>query len=251
MRPIYFKNMSKVLLEIAAFNIEAALSALTAGADRIEYCENPMEGGTTPSYGSLLLLSQLTKQPIFPIIRPRGGDFLYTDKEFQVMQNDLIVCKQLGFKGAVIGLLNADGTIDTKRTAILVQAAGTMELSFHRAFDRCIDPFLALEQLIDLGIKRILTSGQVPNVVDAIPFIKTLVEKSKDRIIILPGSGVRANNIATIVSQTGAKEMHSSARKAMPSKMAFNQPTMQEKMNYFDVEPTEIKNMLAAINTTS
>jgi copper homeostasis protein len=243
--------MSKVILEIAAFSIEAALNALAAGADRIEFCENPMEGGTTPSYGSLLLLSQITKQPVFPIIRPRGGDFLYTDREFQVMQNDLMACKQLGFKGAVIGLLNADGTIDSKRTAALVQAAGNMELSFHRAFDRCKDPFVALEQLIDLGCKRILTSGQVPNVVNAIPMIQTLVEKANDRIVILPGSGVRADNIAGIVTATGAKEMHSSARKAMASKMEFNQPTMQENMHYFDVDTVEIKAMLAAINTTS
>jgi copper homeostasis protein len=240
--------MSKIVLEIAAFSIEAALNALHAGADRIEFCENPMEGGTTPSYGNLLLLSQITKQPIFPIIRPRGGDFLYTDREFQVMQNDLMACQQLGFKGAVIGLLNADGSIDTKRTSALIQAAGNMEISFHRAFDRCKDPFLALEQLIDMGCKRILTSGQVPNVNNAIPMMQQLVEKAKDRMIILPGSGVRADNIATIVKATGAKEMHSSARKAMPSKMAFNQPTMQENMQYFDVDEAEIKSMLSAIN---
>ncbi len=243
--------MSKVVLEIAAFSIEAALNALAAGADRIEFCENPMEGGTTPSYGSLLLLSQLTKQPVFPIIRPRGGDFLYTDREFQVMQNDLMACKQLGFKGAVIGLLKADGHIDTKRTAALVEAAGSMEISFHRAFDRCKDPFVALEQLIDLGCKRILTSGQVPNVGNAIPLIQSLIERANNRIVILPGSGVRADNIAKIVTATGAKEMHSSARKAMASKMEFNQPTMQENMQYFDVDTAEIKAMLAAINTTS
>jgi len=243
--------MSKVLLEIAAFNIEAALNALASGADRIEFCENPMEGGTTSSYGSLLLMSQLTKHSIFPIIRPRGGDFLYTDREFQVMQNDLMACQQLGFKGAVIGLLSADGNIDLKRTSALILAAGNMEISFHRAFDRCQDPFLAIEQLIDIGCKRILTSGQVPNVSNAIPMIQQLVEKAKDRIIILPGSGVRADNIVTIVKATGAKEMHSSARKAMPSKMKFNQPSMQENMQYFDVDVEEIKAMIAAINTAS
>lgn len=239
--------MSKKVLEIATFSLEATLRALAAGADRIEFCENPMEGGTTPSYGSLLLLSQLTKQPIFPIIRPRGGDFLYTEREFQVIQNDLMVCKQLGFKGAVIGLLNADGNIDTKRTAALVQAAGSMEITFHRAFDRCKDAFTGLEQLIDIGCKRVLTSGQVPNVCHAIPMIQQLVEKANDRIIILPGSGVRADNIANIVTQTGVKEMHSSARKAMSSKMLFNQPTMKENMTYFDVDTDEINAMLAAL----
>jgi copper homeostasis protein len=239
--------MSKVVLEIAAFSIEAALRALDAGAGRIEFCENPMEGGTTPSYGSLLLLSQLTKQPIFPIIRPRGGDFLYTDREYQVMQNDLMACKQLGFKGAVIGLLKSNGHIDIKRTAALIQAAGNMEITFHRAFDRCKDPLMGLEALIDIGCKRILTSGQVPNANNAIPMLQKLVEKANDRIIILPGSGVRADNIKTIVTATGAKEMHSSARKAMASKMEFNQPSMQENMQYFDVDSTEIQAMLAAL----
>lgn len=239
--------MSKKILEIAAFSIEAALRALDAGADRIEFCENPMEGGTTPSYGSMLLLSQKTKQAVFPIIRPRGGDFLYTDREFQVMQNDLMACKQLGFKGAVIGLLEADGSIDIKRTSALVQAAGHMEITFHRAFDRCKDPFIGLEQLIDIGCKRVLTSGQVPNVCNAIPMIRQLVEQANDRIIILPGSGVRADNIANIVAQTGAKEIHSSARKAMPSLMNFNQPSMEESMHYFDVDTNEIHAMLAAL----
>ena len=239
--------MSKVLLEIAAFNIEAALNALAAGADRIEFCENPMEGGTTPSYGSLLLMSQLTKQPVFPIIRPRGGDFLYTDREFQVMQNDLMACQQLGFKGAVIGLLNADGTIDIKRTSALIQAAGQMEISFHRAFDRCIDPFLALEQLIDIGCKRILTSGQVPNVGNAIPMIQQLVEKAKDRIIILPGSGVRASNCQAIINETGAVEIHSSARKAIASQMKHNATSMQENVISMGVDENEVKAMLAAL----
>ena len=241
----------KFKLEVIGFTIESCLIAQAAGAHRIELCDNPSEGGTTPSYGFIKTARENLSIELYPIIRPRGGDFLYTDREFQVMQNDLIACQQLGFKGAVIGLLNTDGNIDTKRTSALIQAAGQMEISFHRAFDRCQDPFLALEQLIDIGCKRILTSGQVPNVGNAIPMIQQLVEKAKDRIIILPGSGVRADNIATIVSQTGAKEMHSSARKAMPSKMEFNQPTMQENMQYFDVDVDEIKAMIQAINTAS
>jgi copper homeostasis protein len=144
--------------------------------------------------------------------------------------------------------LEADGNIDIKRTSALVQAAGTMEISFHRAFDRCKDPFKGLEQLIDIGCKRVLTSGQVPNVGNAIPMIRQLVEQANDRIIILPGSGVRADNIANIVAETGAKEMHSSARKAMSSLMEFNQPSMQENMQYFDVDTEEIQAMIAALN---
>jgi copper homeostasis protein len=123
-----------------------------------------------------------------------------------------------------------------------------MEITFHRAFDRCKDPFKGLEQLIDIGCKRILTSGQVPNANNAIPMIQKLVEQASDRIIILPGSGVRADNIKTIVTETGAKEMHSSARKAIASKMEFNQPSMQENMQYFDVDIAEIQAMIAALN---
>ena len=128
--------MSKIVLEIAAFNIEAALTALEAGADRIEFCENPQEGGTTPSFGSLANLISLTSKTVFPIIRPRGGDFLYSENEFNAMRSDVLMVRKLDYPGIVIGLLNADGTIDTERTKRLVDLASPMEVTFHRAFDR-------------------------------------------------------------------------------------------------------------------
>ena len=243
--------MSKVVLEIAAFNIEAALNALAAGADRIEFCENPHEGGTTPSFGSLANLIALTTKPVFPIIRPRGGDFFYTENEFNAMRSDVLIVRKLDYAGIVIGLLNADGTIDIERTKRLVDLASPMEVTFHRAFDRCIDPFKALEDIISTGCKRILTSGQVPNAADGLPLLKKLVEQAGDRIKIVPGSGVRSNNINAIIQSTGAKEIHSSARKSLASKMTFNQPTMQENMHYFDVDVDEIKAMLTATNTAS
>jgi copper homeostasis protein len=187
------------ILEIAVFNIESALTAIAAGADRIEFCENPMEGGTTPSYGSLKTLIQKTSTPIFPIIRPRGGDFLYSDDEFDSMKSDLLLVKELGYPGAVIGMLKKDGHIDINRTAKLVSIAGNMEITFHRAFDRCIDPLKGLEDIIQTGCKRILTSGQVPNVANALPLIAELVNNANGRITIMPGSGVRANNINQII----------------------------------------------------
>jgi copper homeostasis protein len=170
------------ILEIAVFNIESALTAIAAGADRIEFCENPMEGGTTPSYGSLKTLIQKTSTPIFPIIRPRGGDFLYSDDEFDSMKSDLLLVKELGYPGAVIGMLKKDGHIDINRTAELVSIAGNMEITFHRAFDRCIDPLKGLEDIIQTGCKRILTSGQVPNVANALPLIAELVNNANGRI---------------------------------------------------------------------
>ncbi len=228
------------ILEIAVFNIESALTAIAAGADRIEFCENPMEGGTTPSYGSLKTLIQKTNTPIFPIIRPRGGDFLYSDDEFDSMKSDLLLVKELGYPGAVIGLLKKDGHIDTNRTAELVSIAGNMEITFHRAFDRCIDPLKGLEDIIHTGCKRILTSGQVPNVANALPLIADLVKNAHGKITIMPGSGVRANNISEIIASTKVKEIHSSARKNYPSSMSYSPSSMQEQMMFTGVDQAEI-----------
>jgi copper homeostasis protein len=238
----------KVVLEVAVFSVEAAIAAINAGADRIEFCENPNEGGTTPSYGSLKTLKALTNKPIFPIIRPRGGDFLYTNAEYESIKSDLLLVKELGYPGAVLGLLNADGTVDKVRTSELVQLAEPLEITFHRAFDRCNDPLKGLEDIIETGCKRILTSGQVPNVANALPLVKTLVEKAAGRIIILPGSGVRANNCKAIIAETGATEIHSSARKAIGSQMNYNAPNMQENMVSMGVDENEIKLMLAALS---
>jgi copper homeostasis protein len=228
------------ILEIAVFNIESALTAIAAGADRIEFCENPMEGGTTPSYGSLKTLIQKTSTPIFPIIRPRGGDFLYSDDEFDSMKSDLLLVKELGYPGAVIGMLKKDGHIDINRTAKLVSIAGNIEITFHRAFDRCIDPLKGLEDIIQTGCKRILTSGQVPNVANALPLIAELVNNANGRITIMPGSGVRANNINQIIASTKVKEIHSSARKNYPSSMLFSPASMQEEMMFTGVDQAEI-----------
>ncbi len=236
-------------LEIAVFSVEAAITALKAGAHRIEFCENPQEGGTTPSFGSLQILKSLSTQPIFPIIRPRGGDFLYSRIEFEVMKSDLIKIKELGYNGAVIGLLNSDGSIDTKRTKELVELAGSsMQISFHRAFDRCLDPLNALEDIIQTGCKRILTSGQVPQVADAITLLQKLVEKADDRIIIMPGSGVRSNNIKEIIQSTGVKEIHSSARLLVESKMNYTKNSMNENLQATGVDIQEIKKMLEQLN---
>jgi copper homeostasis protein len=237
----------KTILEIAVFNIESAISAIAAGADRIEFCENPMEGGTTPSYGSLKTLIHKTKTPVFPIIRPRGGDFLYSDDEFDSMKSDLLLVKDLGYPGAVIGLLKKDGHIDIDRTAALVSIADNMEITFHRAFDRCIDPLKGLEDIIQTGCKRILTSGQVPHVSNALPLITQLVNNANGRITIMPGSGVRANNIADIISSTGVMEIHSSARKNYPSKMLFSPSSMQEQMMFTGIDESEIMAMKKAI----
>jgi copper homeostasis protein len=237
-----------MLLEIAAFNFQSAWLAANAGAHRIELCENAHEGGTTPSYGTLKLAKEKIPIPVFPIIRPRGGDFLYNDEEFSIMQKNILLCKQLGYEGIVIGLLNTDGTIDTKRTSQLSELAYPLDVTFHRAFDRTVDAMQALEDVIDCGCTRILTSGQHPNAFEGKDLIKQLVQQADDRIIIMPGSGVRSNNIKAIADHTGAIELHSSARLPIQSNMLFNQATMNENLQQISVDQSAIKSMIQQLN---
>ncbi len=244
-----FRGLGGIVLEIAVFNIQSAIMAAEAGASRLELCENPAEGGTTPSYGTLKTVREKISIPVFPIIRPRGGDFLYGDEEFEVMKKDILLCKQLGFEGAVIGLLNSDGTVDKKRTTTLVELAYPLEITFHRAFDRAINPLQALEDIITCGCQRILTSGQTPSAYNGKKLIKQLIEQADERIIIMPGSGVRSNNIAALAAYTGATELHSSARKILASKMQFIQSTMEEKLENIIVDVEEIKMMKKELST--
>ena len=232
-----------MLLEIAVFNIQSAILAEASGADRIELCENPYDGGTTPSYGTLITVREKITIPVFPIIRARGGDFFYTDDEFSLMQKDVLLCKQLSFEGVVIGLLNKAAGIDTEKTKRLVELAYPLEVTFHRAFDRTKDAFQSLEDIIECGCQRILTSGQVPNAFDGKELIKKLIEQADDRIIIMPGSGVRSSNIRELAGYTGATELHSSARKNELSEMEFINAGMQEKLENISVDADEIKKM--------
>src|SRR6185295_9866320 len=163
--------MGKYIIEIATSDFTTTQSAVEGGADRIELCANLYEGGTTPSYGQLKKCREAFAISLFPIIRPRGGDFLYTDAEFEIMMHDVKLCKELNCDGVVIGLLNADGTIDVKRTSKLIETAYPLGVTFHRAFDRCRDPFEAMEQLIQIGCERILTSGQQPAAPEGVDLI--------------------------------------------------------------------------------
>jgi copper homeostasis protein len=235
------------MLEIAVFNIESALLAVSAGADRLELCENPGEGGTTPSYGTLKIVKEKVSVPVFPIIRVRGGDFLYSGDEYAAMKKDIELCKQLGFEGVVIGLLLADGTVDAERTRELVDVAYPMEVTFHRAFDRAADPLAAMETIINCGCHRILTSGQVPNAGDGKELIRQLVEQAGGRIIIMPGSGVRSSNIKEIADYTGAVELHSSARKVIASGMTIQKESMKEDLKTVSVDIEEIRKMKEAL----
>jgi copper homeostasis protein len=218
-----------MLLEIAVGNLSSALAAQAAGAHRIELCENLSEGGTTPGYGYLLEARKRLHIPVYPIIRPRGGDFLYSDEEFEMMQRDVMLCRELGFEGVVLGILNADGTVDKKRSGALVNLAYPLGVTFHRAFDRTADPFAALEDIISIGCERILTSGQATGAPEGAALIRQLVAAANERISIMPGAGVRADNLAQLIEQTGAHEYHSSARTQTRGQMQFVHPAFGEK----------------------
>ena len=212
----------KRIIEICANSAQSCVEAEAGGASRVELCAAIPEGGTTPSYGEIKTAQALTsKIDINVIIRPRGGDFLYTEAEVQSMLMDIELCKQLKVHGVVFGCLTKEGEIDVPLMRRLIEAAKPLSVTCHRAFDVCKDPFKALEELIELGCDRILTSGQQSNAVKGIPLLKQLVEKAGDRIIIMPGCGVRENNVAQIEAETGAKEFHTSARSIVYSQMEY------------------------------
>jgi len=236
--------MGQYIIEIATSDFMTTRSAVEGGADRIELCANLAEGGTTPSYGQLKKCRETFPVPLFPIIRPRGGDFLYTDEELEIMLHDVKLCKELNCDGIVTGVLNADGTVDIKRTAKLIDNAYPLSVTFHRAFDRCRDPFEALEQLIEIGCERILTSGQQPAAPDGVELIAQLNKAADERIIIMPGSGVRKENIKMLAERTGCMELHSSLRGKTTSKMEFIHPAFADSQEtYFNnyIEAREVK----------
>ncbi len=230
-------------LEICCYNFASCLVAEQAGATRIELCADPGNGGTTPGYGTIRMVKEKTRIPVYPIIRPRGGDFLYDDDEYAIMQKDIQACKELGCEGVVIGLLHANGTVDKKRTAALVELAYPMGVTFHRAFDRAAHPFEALAAIIDTGCERILTSGQRPHATDALQLLNELVWSAGGDIIIMPGSGVRAANLALLAEKTGAREFHSSAATNALSKMKFTAPGMNESLTTILPDKAEIDSM--------
>ena len=236
------------ILEVIAFTIESALIADRSGAHRIELCDNPGDGGTTASHAMIELARKKTIIQLFPIIRPRGGDFLYSDEEFVIMQKDTLWCKQNGCDGVVIGMLKEDGTVDRKRTAKLVELDYPMSVTFHREFDRVLDPFQSLEDIIEIGCERILTSGKKPTAIEGSFLLKQLVEQSDERIIIMPGSGVRANNILEIAKQTGAREFHSSARTDQPSRMEYQNPELKEELKAPVLNEEEVRQILAHLD---
>ena len=209
------------LLEICIDSVASAIAAEQGGAARVELCQNLFEGGTTPSFGTVYQALERVGIKVNVIIRPRGGDFLYSDDEFAVMQRDIVALKEMGINGVVIGMLNADGTIDTERTGKLIELARPLEVTFHRAFDVTVDPFRSLDDLIQLDVDRLLTSGQEPSVLEGVELITELVRRAGEDIIIMPGAGITPKNLPRIIRETGAREYHVTGSSSVDSKMEF------------------------------
>ena len=213
------------MLEICCFSLESCLTAQKAGANRVELCGGMFEGGTTPSAGLIRLARQNLNIKLYVMIRPRGGDFCYSDSEFEVMKADILTAKNCGADGVVFGILNPDGSVDKTRTSELVNLTKPLKVTFHRAFDVAENPFQALEDIIACGCERILTSGQKNTAIEGIDLLKTLVKKSQNRIEIMAGSGVNAQNAQQFLN-IGVHALHLTGKGIQESKMTFRKPDL-------------------------
>lgn len=212
---------AKPVIEVCVDSVKTAVAAEAGGAARVELCDNLAEGGTTPGAGAIAAAREQLRIPLHVIVRPRGGDFCYSDSEFEVMKRDIALAKQLGVDGVVIGVLLQDGSVDVERTRALIALARPMSVTFHRAFDMTRDAFEALDALIDLGADRILTSGQQPSVVEGLALITELVERAAGRIVIMACGGVDDRNAARVVAQSRVRELHVGPRSvADPERVA-------------------------------
>ena len=216
----------KYKIEICANSVESAIEAQRGGAYRVELCAGIPEGGTTPSYGEIKMARELLSIRLHVIIRPRGGDCLYTPLEQSIMLHDIDMARQLGADGVVFGCLTPDGDIDLPLMERLMKASEGMSVTFHRAFDMCRNPRKALEKIIALGCDRILTSGQQATAEKGISLLKELNVQADGRIIIMPGCGVNSDNIRKIAEETGASEFHFSGRSSIESKMNYRNPAV-------------------------
>ena len=215
-----------LIFEVCVDSAEGAVAAEDGGARRIELCSDLLEGGLTPSHGTIRVARERLRIGIMAMVRPRGGDFCYSDTEFAVMREDLLAARALGVSGVVFGILHPDGTIDRQRTAELTALARPLPVTFHRAFDVTRDPFEALETLIDLGVERVLTSGQEPSALEGLDLIVELVRRSAGRIVVMPGGGITARNVARIAAVSGASELHFASLEPCEGRMLYRNPVV-------------------------
>ena len=231
----------KRILEVCAFTIQSCITAEKAGAARVELCDNPVEGGTTPSYGTIKQVRDKISILLYPIIRPRSGNYLYNEDEYAIMRKDIEMCRELGCDGISVGAQTIDAEIDVEMLKRIVEWAGPMGVTCNRAFDATPDPFKALDDIIACGCERVLTSGQASAAPDAGKLLGQLVQQANGRISIMPGAGVRSSNIKKLIEESGAYEYHTSARKIIPDPMTFQNMNVTDKGNMYVADERELK----------
>lgn len=241
--------MTKRIFEVCAFNIQSAIIAERAGAARVELCDNPIEGGTTPSYGTIKATREKISILLYPILRPRSGNYFYNRDEYDIIRHDIQICRELGCDGISVGAQTIDSEIDTEMLKRIVEWAGPMGVTCNRAFDCAPDPFKALEDIISCGCERILTSGQKSAAPDAGELLGKLVEQAGDRIIIMPGAGIKSSNIRKLMNESGAKEFHGSARIVAPNPVTYINSEVSDYGNLYIADEEEVKRIVSELNS--
>jgi copper homeostasis protein len=246
-------KQSAIRIEVCCGSAQSAINAQAGGAHRVELCQNLEAGGTTPSAGEILLARKNLSIKLNVLIRPRDGDFLYSDHELEVIRQDILFCKNAGVDGVVIGFLTQDGSIDQRVMAEMIKLARPMSVTFHRAFDVCRDPKTALEQLIDLGVDRLLTSGQKPTAEEGAELIHQLVLQAGKHLVVMPGSGIRNHNIVDLIKSTNAIEYHVSARKTVSGGMKYrpvgvNMGKHSSNYEYQEIDASAIRQLVTNVN---
>jgi copper homeostasis protein len=240
--------MSKRIFEVCAFNIQSAVIAEKAGAARVELCDNPIEGGTTPSYGTIKATREKISILLYPIIRPRSGNYFYSEEEYEIIRNDIQICRELGCDGISVGAQTMNSEIDTEMLKRIVEWAGPMGVTCNRAFDCAPDPFKALEDVISCGCERILTSGLKSAAPDAGELLGKLVKQAGERIIIMPGAGIKSTNIRKLAEESGAKEFHGSARVVAPNPVTYVNKEVSDYGNLYLADEEEVRKIVALLN---
>lgn len=238
----------KLNLEVCAFHIDSCIIAERAGALRVELCDNPIEGGTTPSYGTIKQVRNKISIQLYPILRPRSGNYFYSSEEFDILKDDIEVCRELGCDGISVGIQTRDALIDKERMKRVVEWAGPMGVTCNRVFDCSPDPYQALEDIIECGCERVLTSGQKSAAPAAGELLAQLVMQAGNRISIMPGAGINSANLETLIRACGAHEYHASARKAAPNPVSYINTQVSDYGNVYIADEKEVSDMLKVLN---
>lgn len=241
--------MSVRVLEVCAFNIQSCIIAERAGAVRVELCDNPVEGGTTPSYGAIKQVRDNIAIDLYPILRPRSGNYYYNEDEYAILKKDIEVCRELGCNGISVGTQNINGEIDTEWLKRIVEWAGPLGVTCNRAFDGTPDPYEALEDIIACGCERVLTSGQKTAAPDAGEVLGKLVKQAGDRIIIMPGAGVKSTNLKKLIEESNATQFHASARAIVHNPLKYINTEVNDYGNVYISVEDEVRAMVSVLNS--